>query len=344
MENVDISRAFSSNYPKHLYEKLTQRKEKAESCRFNQSLSNYYKELPTLTYGANNLIECAGDCIEINFERKLGRHIIATRNIEVGDVIAIEKPFSQILLKENYLTHCYNCLKPCRNLIPCDSCSLILFCGENCKITSWNSCHKYECPILASLLDLEVNKLTLVALKICMSVESSTNEFNKDDTLKGSLYKSQNYHEIHNLIANTDARTTSDLFERAVTAAIIFELLQKHTQSFKHEGDAHKKNIFKELLLLHMQTGPSNFHEISELVRTNENFYEVEEIGAGAYAFLSLLNHSCCPNVGEQLFDNYGLMRIRKFWYDDGFLDFYGLPGSFESLDFCNPWSARGPP
>lgn len=282
--------------------------------------------MPTLTYGPNNLIECASNCVEINFERKSGRHIVTTRNIEVGDVIAIEKPFSQILLKENYLTHCYNCLKPCSNLIPCDNCPLILFCSENCKITSWNSCHKYECPILASLLDLKVNKLTLVALKICMSVESSTNEFNKDDTLKGSLYKSQNYHEVHNLIANTDARTTSDLFERAVTAAIIFELLQKHTQFFKREWDADsRKNIFKELLLLHMQTGPSNFHEISELVRTNENFYEVEEIGAGAYAFLSLLNHSCCPNVvrhcygssivlralrpilkGEQLFDNYG--------------------------------------
>lgn len=53
--------------------------------------------------------------------------------------------------------------------------------------------------------------------------------------------------------------------------------------------------------------------------------YEIVEIGAGAYAFMSLLNHSCAPNVvrhchgntivlrairpiedGQQLYDNYG--------------------------------------
>lgn len=85
------------------------------------------------------------------------------------------------------------------------------------------------------------------------------------------------------------------------------------------------KDVFKEVLLHHMQTAPCNFHEISELVGPGETFYEVEEIGSGVYSFLSLINHSCCPNVlrqcfgskivlrafrpinkGEQLFDNYG--------------------------------------
>lgn len=291
----------------------------------DQSPFIYHEVLPSLSFGSNQVIECASDCIEIKCDEDLGRHIVATKNIMVGDVIARENPFCQILLKENYFTHCYECLRPSYNLIACDNCPLVMFCGDHCKQKSWKLYHKYECLILATLIDLEVSKLTLVALKICISLRNIGNitEFNSDELLNQLVYRSQNYLEIHNLISNTQFRTTADLFERAVTAAIIFELLQNYTQFFNE----HSQMIitFQELLLLHMQTGPSNFHEISELAKLDNEFFENNEVGSGAYGFLSLLNHSCSPNVvrhcygscivlralrpiskGEQLLDNYG--------------------------------------
>ncbi|KAK5641696.1 hypothetical protein RI129_010243 [Pyrocoelia pectoralis] len=310
----DITQALSSNYPKRLCEKLIKRREHAETFKHTQCKVNYHENIPILSYGPNQFIQSGSSCIKLSFEENLGRHVVAVQDVKVGDVIAIEEPFTKVLLKEHYFTHCYNCLKPSENLIPCDNCVLVLYCDEDCKSLAWDTFHKYECPILATLLDLNVNKFGLLALKICILAE-----FKHEPNNETTYYKSQNYREIHNLITNTHLRHLSDLFEKATTAAIIYELVAKCSQFF-NDGAMEKRDIFKELLLLHMQTGPSNFHEISEV-----NNYELEEIGAGAYAFLSLLNHSCSPNVvrhcygssivlralrplvkGEQLFDNYG--------------------------------------
>ncbi|KAK4873924.1 hypothetical protein RN001_013284 [Aquatica leii] len=311
----DIEKALSGDYPKHLHDKLTTRREKAVQMQTQQVKMMYHEDAPVLG-STNEFIECAANCVEIRSADDHGRHIVARRDIKIGDVIAVEEPFTTVLLKDKYLSHCYNCLRPCFNLIPCDNCVLIMFCKEGCKRLAWDTYHKYECSILPTLLDLDLNKLTLAALKISILVDLTQGND------KGSTYKSRNYSEIHDLITNTRLRSTSDLFERAVTAAIIFELVRKHTKLFV--DGAKKQETFKELLLLHLQTGPSNFHEISEMAK-NGSFYELDEIGVGAYSFLSLLNHSCCPNVvrhcydrtivlralrpivkGEQLFDNYG--------------------------------------
>ncbi|KAF5296486.1 hypothetical protein FQR65_LT01475 [Abscondita terminalis] len=311
----DITQALSRNYPKHLLEKLATRREKVLQLQNEQRVVKYHRDIPVLS-SSNEFIECASDFVEIRTTDEHGRHVVAKRNIKVGEVVAIEDPFAVILMKDKYLSHCYNCLRPCFNLIPCDNCVLIMFCNEGCKRLAWDTFHKYECLILPTLLDLDLNKLTLAALKISILVDL------KQDHINGSTtYKSRNYREIHDLITNTHLRPTSDLFERAVTAAIIFELVHKHTELLI-EG-VKRREVFKELLLLHSQTGPSNFHEVSEVVKND--YFEQDEIGVGAYSFLSLLNHSCCPNVvrhcygrtivlralrpivkGEQLFDNYG--------------------------------------
>ncbi|KAF5302587.1 hypothetical protein FQA39_LY10205 [Lamprigera yunnana] len=315
----DVARALSGKYPPHLCDKLLRRREKAEVMKSGQSETEYHQNVPELSNGPNEFIECASNGVRLGYDDKNGRHVVSVENISAGDVVAIEKPFAQILLKHKYLSHCYNCLRPSYNLIPCEYCPLVLFCNEGCKRSAWESYHKHECPILSTLLDLDVNKLTLLALKICILVDGKG--IGSDCALIESKYKSQNYTEIHNLIANTHLRPTSDLFDRSVTAAVIFELVQENSSLFV---DAAGKDAFKELLLLHIQIAASNFHEISETVN-NDSFYQLDEHGSGAYSFLSLINHSCCPNVirhcygttivlrtlrpirkGEQLYDNYG--------------------------------------
>ncbi|KAB0792976.1 hypothetical protein PPYR_12596 [Photinus pyralis] len=315
----DITQAFSSNYPQHLHHKLLKRRENAEAAKSAQCEVNYHESVPTLSSTPNPDIECASSCIRISFEENQGRHVVAVNDIEIGDVVAIEEPFTKILLRDHYLTHCYNCLKPSPNLIPCDNCVLALYCDEGCRRLASDTFHKYECPILATLLDLNVNKFGLLALKICILAE-----FKQGSGDEATRYKSGNYREIHNLITNAHLRDLSDLFHKAAMAAVIYELFEKNTQFF-NDGSAERRDIFKDLLLLHLQTGPSNFHEISQINNERDGVSELEEIGAGAYAFLSLLNHSCNPNVirycygssivlralrpiakGEQLFDNYG--------------------------------------
>lgn len=125
------------------------------------------------------------------------------------------------------------------------------------------------------------------------------------------------------MVSNADKRPAVDLFYRAFEVAVIFHILIEKTDFFT---DGQQEDIFKLVFMHNLQTGPCNFHEISNLTTpTKSNVYSPLEIGSGAYSFLSLLNHECSPNVvrhcygnmvvlralrpikkGEQLFDNYG--------------------------------------
>lgn len=284
--------------------------------------NKYFNPIPDiLDDSKSNYIQCASNSVEIKYSESQGRHIVATKNINIGEILAVETPFSQILVSE-YFNHCHNCLKLCYNLLPCEHCTRSFYCNENCRKNALKY-HKYECNILKTLLSLKLDKMKLLPLKISLSVKNLYPTISQITQLDpNEIYKSDEYKEIHNLIGNTDTRTVADLFERSTTAAVIFSLIKNNADFFSSDED---ETIFKELLLLHFQTASCNFHEISELSKNEGGYYETEEIGAGAFSFLSLFNHSCNPNVvrhchgdavvvrairsiekGEQCYDNYG--------------------------------------
>lgn len=281
----------------------------------------YHSDLPKVA-NPNRSIHCASSSVEIKTSLEMGRHVIASRDIPVGEVIAIEQPFATILLPAKTTDHCHHCLQLCYDLLPCEFCTEALFCTESCKEAAWDSYHKYECAIISILRKLDLSKLEHIALRIAL-IASRTNA-GVSNLSESEVYHSGRYQEIHQLIANTECRNPADIFERSTTAAVMYQLVEAYTPFFVDFEAEESKGRFRELLLLHLQTGPSNFHEISELALSN-GVYDSEETGAGAYAFLSLLNHSCNPNVvrhsygthvvlralrpirkGQQLFDNYG--------------------------------------
>ncbi|GAA53887.1 SET and MYND domain-containing protein 4 [Clonorchis sinensis] len=99
--------------------------------------------------------------------QKAGWHLQASRNIEAGEVILIEKPYARRICRRFLLKHCYQCFKRCLNLLPCRKCSEVGFCSTECEKTSWlpdartksstssdvseapssvvRCCHRYEC-------------------------------------------------------------------------------------------------------------------------------------------------------------------------------------------------------
>lgn len=316
----------NGQYPETLKPKLLRRQENAEKgkCeKISKVKAQYHDTLPALS-ARNTKIQCALDNIEIKESTAFGRYIVAAKDIKCGEILAIEKPFSFILLNQVY-SHCHECIKLCFNLIPCENCTYVLYCSNVCRQKAYDAYHKYECPIMHTLKCLEFDKLKLLPLKIAIQTKNLYNEIDGfSDANSDDFYKSDRYNEIHNLITNSSKRSVSDIFARATAAAFIFILMKNNTNIFD-QCTAFDERQFKELLLLHMQTGPSNFHEITELALNANMAYESQEIGSGAYAFLSLLNHSCSPNVvrfcygstivlraiknirkGEQCFDNYG--------------------------------------
>ncbi|KAJ8935103.1 hypothetical protein NQ314_012999 [Rhamnusium bicolor] len=311
-----------NNYPENLKPKLLTRQEKAKILKPLQTSQNYFEPIPKFPEkNKNTFIDCAADSVEIKYSEDLGRHIVANRNIEIGEILAIEKPFCHILIKQ-HLNHCHQCMKLSYNLIPCKNCTQALYCSKKCRYNA-NFYHTYECQILTTMKSMKMDKLKLLPLKIALSVKDQYELIkNGCSTPDKDLYRSDRYQEIHNLVANTDSRSVSDLFDRSVTAAVVFHLIKKYTSFFDKPED---EVTFKELVLLHLQTAACNFHEISELAENKDQIFELDEIGAGAYSFLSMFNHSCSPNVvrhcygpiivlralhsikkGEQCYDNYG--------------------------------------
>lgn len=309
------------NCPENVKQKLLIRQKNAKELEIKQCRQFYHQSVPVIQEEMkNSSIQSATKSVEIRFSRGLGRHILAVQDIEIGEIIAMEKPFCSVLI-DDFRSHCHKCLHLCYNLLPCPDCTQAMFCSKDC-LEAVKLYHSYECRILKTLRELNVDKMKMTALSIALFVKDEYTNIQSNFILnEKEMYCSNRYKEIHNLVGNTEHRTVSDLFKRATSAAILFHFVKNFTHFF---DDATDESAFKEILLLHIQTAPCNFHEISEITDKN-GVFESKEIGAGAFSFLSMFNHSCSPNVvrqcygtsivlraiktikkGQQCFDNYG--------------------------------------
>lgn len=312
---------------------------KLESARLAQSKKadevgvDDEEVIPRVTHAANSAIACAGDSVTIKKTIDCGRFVAATKDIQIGEVIAVEKAFVAIAHADPDVTatHCQQCLRMNYAPVPCDQCTFAMYCSAACKSHAWKHHHQFECLIVSPSLPLLTRfaiRLAIITAPLYDVIETYPTE----NDLPEERYESDRYKEIHNLCTNTPMRSVADLFRRSVTAALIYELVEANTTFFSTANDLgprKNRDVFKGLLLRHMQTGPSNFHTINEKLRSVCGSAppggSMIEVGAGAYSFLSMVNHSCAPNVmrhcygattvlrairfirqGEELLDNYG--------------------------------------
>ena len=66
------------------------------------------------------------------------------RDIEPGEIIAVDRPVVKHLDKEYTKTHCWHCLRSTQKYatVPCSMCSGVLFCSELCRKISQDTYHK----------------------------------------------------------------------------------------------------------------------------------------------------------------------------------------------------------
>ncbi|XP_046483221.1 SET and MYND domain-containing protein 4-like isoform X1 [Neodiprion pinetum] len=295
----------------------------------------------------NKEVPCASDALAIKYSKELGRHLVATRKIKPGEILAVEKPFCSILMPENVYTHCSNCLQVSWAMHPCKYCVYAMYCSETCKDQAWNEYHDVECGVVGSLLNLQLHMQGLFGMRLAIVATEKTKNWkelkiklakidhSEDPRTRGysedGKFHSDQYSSLYSLVTNTDKRSVQDLFGRAFNAACITYVLSRESDLFGKElpkmldtdslAENPKVRFIGGLILKHLQIIPSNIHSFGEL-RGLEDY----ERGAAAMPFYSLINHSCDPNVtrqsrpkhivlyalypiaeGEQIFDNYGL-------------------------------------
>ncbi|XP_073986517.1 SET and MYND domain-containing protein 4-like isoform X3 [Rhodnius prolixus] len=321
-------------------------------------------KLPCLSHAPSGYIQVASNAVDICYSNTMGRHVVAAENIYPGDVIAVEKPFASVLLPEMYTFFCYMCKQRCHSLVPCLHCTEVLFCSEKCRTISWEQSHCVECNLLPTLKKIGCENMELLAVKMLLMASGNGKRLLEllenmkdlekfdDPREKGfseGKYLSDNYKSIHNLEKNADVRIYTDTFRRSLMAACILHGLKECTDFFKHyERKCKESPVFLDyinetpggggltiaecitgaIILSYLFSVPCNAHEVAEMrlcPKGEEYSTDFVEIGAAIYPFLSLINHSCDPNVvrhnyngdvvvltaiqvikkGDQIFDNY---------------------------------------
>ncbi|CAH1376373.1 unnamed protein product [Tenebrio molitor] len=312
---TDIERALQNGYPDHLKPKLIARRRYCEVQQVEPK--KYYQPPPKISESERNpLIQSAKNCVKIVKNVKWGRHVVATRDIKVGEVLAVESPYASMIFKDAFV-HCQECLDLCYNPIPCDKCTQTLYCNTTCKDKAF-SYHQYECPILFSLSSSIVDVVRRVVLKTVLVARNEWNNWNADSDRPNEEYRSDRFKEISNLLTHADSRSQDDLLAGTSVACQFYYLLKNHTSFLK--GGINEDRL-KEILLIMVLISKTNIVDINKLSPD----LKMETIGNAIYSFCNLFNHSCWPNVrkyfhgntivlrainaikkGEQCFVNYG--------------------------------------
>ncbi|KAM3957667.1 uncharacterized protein ACR2FA_008379 [Aphomia sociella] len=99
--------------------------------------------------------------------------IVAAKNMEIGELVAIERAFVTDQNDKNTLISCYYCLKFSLNLIPCDGCCYALFCDEICKKFCMEECHKTECQIMDYIYSAATTSRSRLSVRAALKIKQS---------------------------------------------------------------------------------------------------------------------------------------------------------------------------
>lgn len=141
---VDIELAKENNCAKSSIPELEQRKLMCQMYIAN----GWQREEGTLQMDFEESEKFPGmsNAIEITKGVDNKYAVVAKQNINVGQIIAIDKGFTKTLYMI-YGWKCAICLKSSANLVPCKKCTTAMFCHDCVD----NTLHKYECGMKTSV-------------------------------------------------------------------------------------------------------------------------------------------------------------------------------------------------
>lgn len=292
-----------------------------EATRLSDDPWEFFK----LSHPPNPKLPYVIDAVEVKCDKKFGRFIAAKRDLAVGDVIAIEKPFLKILKydpddaeypQSNIYHYCANCLDDnLLDLIPCRYCILTMFCSEKCKEEANSSFHRYECEILTNLNSYGGWRMALRsffdALSICDgSIEELERIARECDEFKSTVYN-------YDLSDETDPNYNKNRLKCLLS---LFSSIEVEVKDFRAMFTVHPllrkmwvthKNFIKNIIDRFMQIEILNFHSIKGSSLCKKKSYRAA-LGDGAFIFSSLVNHSCVPNVMRVVVDGRMVMIVER--------------------------------
>lgn len=336
LENIDLAQQ-CANFPDSLKDKLTNREMQCrENLNKEHDSKNSLDYIHCLSYPEHSKVPGIANCLELKENEQYGRYIVATKELNIGDVIAIEHPFILSLAPELEYQRCLNCLsEQMYSLIPCKYCTHAMFCNEICRDKCFELFHKFECSVIHGLFDVFDNP-KITALRAILKLFSNTdvllkikNYIKTPKATKENIFTVnasdnsmfEHFKAVYGLESHLDKRDKVQQYQIGITAAT-FVCIMKEDENFLQIFDNGFSNLFYELIFqfVHIQ----NVNNIAHLIQNGLRDREPNEKASGIYPFQSLINHSCIPNClgfgynnqfttivarkikkGEQIFINY---------------------------------------
>lgn len=311
---TDIDLSIKANYPAHLLPKLEERR--ADCLKKLEKMVPAEIEVPTLDYAEDKTFSGMANILKIQHNDKFGRHIVTTRDIEVGKTVLVEEAFvATSVIPKQYLV-CTTCLKSVTNLIACGECANTMFCSDVCMNN--NAFHKVVCGHYSFDNAIE---------HVARSIWHAINSFDNVDELMNFVETIVVNHKVPRSYSEMQSKYRTFLkmnvwfatpeAEKANTQQAIraYNYLVKLPLIKEKFAAENHQRFLMHLCVQHYSIGKCNAFG--------------DSLRGGSYLANSFFNHSCAPNVlryvienklvcitsrpikkGDQLFVSYG------YWFE----------------------------
>lgn len=309
---IDLKLAKRSNYPLDLLSKLEKRMSMCTTLMKDKKykLNQFSVRELTLSFGEHEKYTGVADCVEIRKDEAYGRCVIATHELEIGQTILVEKPYSIVLnSKYKYLgrDRCSYCLREFRNFISCKNCVGSRYCYEGCMEESF---HNLSCNLptiygksssdqyqLVQEILFKTNHAFPDVDMLMRAVESILH----DEPPTGLTNITQrDFCTLFQLTHNHDKRSQKEIQDLRLTAATIFSAFMELSEfNLKFTKMKHARFLQHLILhLLHITVHAIDLYQyFQEENSTSMVSCTLQQYASGIYAFGCNINHSCVPNI-----------------------------------------------
>lgn len=282
----DIEMAVEAEYPIENMPKLMKRRarcvqkmKKAPECVVFE---------PQLSFPPHERFPCMANAIEIQQNDKFGRHMVATRDIGVGETVVVEESFIAYAVC-NDRVQCYTCLQSMQNFIACPYCTDAMFCSAECQ--SQNDIHEQFCNEEIHYMPKNVTFMAISLLKAFIAFPDAdqlmdfvANVLSKrhKKTLEGANDPQSMYALFLNLQPAKEDQMDMDLMYKVYTGLLKIKQVQSMFDS------EHRRRFLIHLIGEHF------------LIVSNNSYggpYGDESAVATTSLLMSFFNHSCAPNI-----------------------------------------------
>ena len=251
----------------------------------------------------HQLLEGATTAIELRYEDGKGRSMFAAQDIQPGQVVIKESSYTHHLDFKHLALFCSHCLKKHNGrFVPCEACETITYCSYECQRQAWKQYHRIECGYHEAL---RFCSPSYDAMRVMMieGIDEVLSAEKTDIPMKDWLKRKfkSNLESFMSLMGHDMGYSPivefSHMFGSVIAIMVCVRL------GIIKEDDPRFGSFCGAFIRLIKRTRTNSWAIYAGISPP------IVRCGSGIYATLSLINHSCTPNL-TQLY--YGRLMVVK--------------------------------